>query len=142
MPISLSHVLNEWHDYQQNYFKLNWFLTIFGFVRLNDNEMGRVRHTSNLNSGLSLPIKHITMKKRWLIFLMMVMVFAVTIFKVAAQCSICTKTAQQLGEGPAKSLNTGILYLMFSPLAIMGFIGFRWWKKEKEVLASEADMIG
>ncbi|MBC7722627.1 MAG: hypothetical protein H7068_11425 [Pedobacter sp.] len=82
------------------------------------------------------------MKKRRLIFLMMVMVFAVNVFTVAAQCSICTKTAQQLGEGPAKSLNTGILYLMFSPLAIMGFIGFRWWKKEKEVMASEAGKIG
>jgi TRAP-type C4-dicarboxylate transport system permease small subunit len=54
-----------------------------------------------------------------------------------AQCSICTKTAQQLGEGPAKSLNTGILYLMFAPLAIMAYIGFRWWKREKEVLESE-----
>ncbi|MBP1652624.1 MAG: hypothetical protein H6Q26_2781, partial [Bacteroidetes bacterium] len=24
-----------------------------------------------------------------------------------AQCSLCTKTAQQLGEGPAKGLNAG-----------------------------------
>lgn len=94
-------------------------------------------HTNYLMSGLSLPRKYITMKKRRLIFLMMVLVFAVSVSTVAAQCSICTKTAQQLGEGPAKSLNMGILYLMFSPLAIMGFIGFRWWKKEKEVMASE-----
>ena len=27
----------------------------------------------------------------------------------SAQCSICTKTAQQLGEKPAKGLNSGIL---------------------------------
>ncbi len=78
------------------------------------------------------------MNKGRLIFLMMVITFAVSASNVAAQCSICTKTAQQLGEGPAKSLNTGILYLMFAPLAIMGFIGFRWWKKEKEVMASES----
>ena len=77
------------------------------------------------------------MKRWWLIFLLIVMVFAVSITNIFAQCSICTKTAQQLGEGPAKSLNTGILYLMFAPLAIMAFIGFRWWKKEKEVMASE-----
>lgn len=48
-----------------------------------------------------------------------------------AQCSICTRTAQQLGEGPAKALNKGILYLAFAPLAIFGIIGFRWWRSEK-----------
>jgi hypothetical protein len=42
-----------------------------------------------------------------------------------------------LGEEPAKSLNSGIVYLMIMPLAIMGFIGYRWWKKEKEVMADE-----
>lgn len=47
---------------------------------------------------------------------------------VLAQCSICTKTAQQLGEGPAQGMNTGILYLAFLPFAIIGFIGYRWWK--------------
>ena len=49
-----------------------------------------------------------------------------------AQCSICTKTAQQLGEKPAKALNAGILYLAFAPLAIMGYIGYRWWKVNRE----------
>lgn len=47
-----------------------------------------------------------------------------------AQCSICTKTAAQLGEEPARGLNAGILYLAFTPLAIIGFIGYRWWKNE------------
>jgi len=50
----------------------------------------------------------------------------------AAQCSICTKTAQQLGEGPASGLNTGILYLAFAPFAIVGYIGYRWWQKNKD----------
>jgi hypothetical protein len=45
-----------------------------------------------------------------------------------AQCSICTKTAQQLGHKPAKGMNSGIIYLMIAPLAIMGFVGYRWWK--------------
>lgn len=49
---------------------------------------------------------------------------------VQAQCSICTRTAQQLGEKPAKSLNAAILYLMAMPLCIMGFLGYRWWKNE------------
>ena len=49
-----------------------------------------------------------------------------------AQCSICTRTAQQLGERPAKALNRGIMYLALTPLAIGGIIGFRWWKSNKE----------
>jgi hypothetical protein len=77
------------------------------------------------------------MKKQFQLFLLTTLLVCVSVITATAQCSICTKTAQQLGEGPAKSLNTGILYLMFAPLAIMAFIGFRWWKKEKEVMASE-----
>lgn len=46
-----------------------------------------------------------------------------------AQCSICTKTAQQLGHKPAKALNAGIIYLMIAPLAIIGYVGARWWKQ-------------
>ena len=45
-----------------------------------------------------------------------------------AQCAMCTKTAMQLGEKPALGLNNAILYLMITPFAIVGFIGFRWWK--------------
>ena len=56
----------------------------------------------------------------------------------AAQCSLCTKTAQQLGEKPAQGLNSGILYLMIMPFAIVGFIGFRWWKNNKAVEEQEA----
>ncbi|MDR3715647.1 MAG: hypothetical protein P4L51_22785 [Puia sp.] len=48
--------------------------------------------------------------------------------RVSAQCSICTRTAQQLGERPAKALNGGIIYLAFTPLAILGLIGYRWWR--------------
>jgi len=52
-------------------------------------------------------------------------------FNASAQCSICTKTAQQMGEKPAKALNTGIVYLMLTPFAVIGFIGYRWWKNHK-----------
>lgn len=51
---------------------------------------------------------------------------------VLAQCSICTRTAEQLGEKPARGLNTGILYLAFTPLAIIGFISYRVWKNNRE----------
>ena len=53
-----------------------------------------------------------------------------------AQCSLCTKTAQQLGEKPAQGLNSGILYLMFMPFIIVGIIGYRWWKNNKEFEAN------
>jgi hypothetical protein len=57
--------------------------------------------------------------------------FLTSITEVKAQCSICTKTAQQLGEKPAKALNGGILYLAAAPIMILGFIGYRWWKSNQ-----------
>jgi hypothetical protein len=59
-------------------------------------------------------------------------IFFLSYQQAPAQCSICTKTAQQLGEKPAKGLNTGIIYLAFAPFIIVGFIGYRWWKNNKE----------
>lgn len=51
--------------------------------------------------------------------------------RLEAQCSICTRTAQQMGERPAKALNSGILYLAFAPLAIFGLLGYRWWQSNR-----------
>jgi hypothetical protein len=66
------------------------------------------------------------MKKCSSFFLMVILLFIYT--GAAAQCAMCTKTAQQLGEKPALGMNSGILYLMFIPFLIMGFIAYRWWK--------------
>ena len=60
----------------------------------------------------------------------MLMIFTT---EASAQCSICTKTAQQMGERPAKALNKGIIYLAFTPLLIMGYVGYRWWNSNREV---------
>lgn len=62
---------------------------------------------------------------------LLIFIFSIATLVADAQCSICTKTAQQLGDGPAAGLNHGIIYLGFVPLAIAGFIGYRWWKNEK-----------
>lgn len=64
---------------------------------------------------------------------------AVCFFQILsnAQCSICTKTASQQGEMPAKALNGGIIYLMLSPLAIATYIGYKWWQREKEFMKNE-----
>ena len=48
-----------------------------------------------------------------------------------AQCSICTKTASQLGEQPAKALNGAIIYLAIVPLALIGYIGYRWYQQNR-----------
>ncbi len=61
---------------------------------------------------------------------LLVIGLALTAPSAKAQCSVCSRTAQQLGEKPAKSLNKAIVYLLVAPFGIMGFIGFRWWKNE------------
>jgi hypothetical protein len=73
------------------------------------------------------------MKKIKLIFLLAFLLLFLSQPAVNAQCSLCTKTAQQLGEKPAQGMNSGILYLMAMPFAIVGFIGFRWWKSNNAV---------
>jgi hypothetical protein len=57
--------------------------------------------------------------------------YFLSVDSAAAQCSICTKTAQQLGEKPAKGMNSGIIYLMLTPLAIMGYLGYRWYQNQQ-----------
>jgi hypothetical protein len=74
--------------------------------------------------------------KQWR-HLLILSLFIFSFILSRAQCSVCTKTAEQLGEGPASALNNAIVYLMMTPLLIMGFVGFRWWKKEKAVNAFE-----
>ena len=66
--------------------------------------------------------------KKSILVLLLVIFLSLFFQEVQAQCSVCTRTAQQLGEKPAKGLNAGILYLAFTPLVLIGFIGFRWWR--------------
>lgn len=68
--------------------------------------------------------------KKWSVILIMMFLLLVS-EQVMAQCSICTKTAQQLGERPAKALNSGIIYLASMPLLIFGYIGYRWYKSQR-----------
>jgi hypothetical protein len=71
--------------------------------------------------------------KKWfhLFLLVLILCFLLPGF-TSAQCSICTKTAQQMGERPAKALNGGILYLAAMPFLIFSYIGYRWWKSNHE----------
>lgn len=58
---------------------------------------------------------------------------AFSLTKLNAQCSLCTKTAGQLGDNAAQGLNTAIVYLMLTPLLIMLIIGYKWWQREKRI---------
>lgn len=71
--------------------------------------------------------------KKSILVLLFTLILTLGFNKVEAQCSVCTRTAQQLGEKPAKGLNAGILYLAFTPLVLIGFIGFRWWRNNKSI---------
>jgi hypothetical protein len=55
-----------------------------------------------------------------------------TVFLAQAQCSICSKTASQLGEEAGRGLNGGILYLAAAPFLIFFYIGYRWWKNNSD----------
>lgn len=74
------------------------------------------------------------MKIRKLFFTALFAAVLLAAADASAQCSICTKTAQQLGEKPAKALNAGIVYLAATPLLIIGIIGFRWYRANRDIL--------
>lgn len=69
--------------------------------------------------------------KKWGLILAFMALLLISSGAAFSQCSICTKSAQQLGEGPAKALNAGIIYLAAMPFLIFGYIGYRWWKSQK-----------
>ena len=67
--------------------------------------------------------------KRLLAILILIVFLSFTRFDtVSAQCSICAKTTLQMGEKPARGFNTGIIYLMLTPFAVVAFVGYKWWK--------------
>ena len=73
------------------------------------------------------------MLKKFLLILFFIFSFSFLIpHSVQAQCSVCTRTAEQLGEKPAKGLNAGIIYLAFTPIVLIGVLFYNWWKREKQ----------
>lgn len=68
--------------------------------------------------------------KKWL-FALLFAVALVPVEAAAQGCSICTKTASELGEKPAKGLNKGIVYLALLPLTIIGGLTFYWIRTQR-----------
>jgi len=67
--------------------------------------------------------------KKWLLILAFFFLFLVGyVGQGNAQCSICAKTTQQMGEKPARGFNSGIIYLMLVPYIVIGVVGYKWWK--------------
>lgn len=62
----------------------------------------------------------------------LITILLVTKASMYAQCSICTKTASQMGEDAGKGFNLGTIYLAAMPFTIIGYIAFKWWKNEKQ----------
>lgn len=71
------------------------------------------------------------MKKLFVIIFLIASSFLINIKNVGAQCSICAKSVQQMGDKPAKGFNSGIIYMMLVPYVAMGVIGYKWWKHNR-----------
>jgi hypothetical protein len=72
------------------------------------------------------------MQKRVLKFSFLIISFLFASLVSSGQCSICTRTAQQLGEKPAKGLNAGIIYLGITPFLLGGYVFYRWRKSNQQ----------
>jgi len=70
--------------------------------------------------------------KQWVKILFFFTVLLLSNLCMYAQCSICSKTAVQMGEEAGRGLNGGILYLAAAPFAILGYIGYRWWRNNQD----------
>jgi hypothetical protein len=75
-------------------------------------------------------LKSVFMKKIAGLYILIVFL-GFSSLKGFSQCSICTRSVQQMGERPGKAFNAGILYLAFTPLAIGGILGYKWWKQNR-----------
>jgi hypothetical protein len=70
--------------------------------------------------------------KQWFKILLSFVVLQLGSLCIYAQCSICSKTASQMGEEAGRGLNGGILYLAAAPFLILTYIGYRWWRNNQE----------
>ena len=71
------------------------------------------------------------MKKVFIILFVTIFLSFILGYEGMAQCSICAKSVQQMGEKPARGFNSGIIYLMLVPYAVVGVIGYKWWKSNR-----------
>lgn len=69
---------------------------------------------------------------------LIVIMLLINIPDVMAQgCSICSLDAAQQGSDAAKGLNVGILYIAAIPFALIGVIGYNWYKHNGHAAGEE-----
>lgn len=67
--------------------------------------------------------------RRTVVILMLILLVSIPI---EAQCAMCRAVLEsEEGQGTAKGINDGILYLMIIPYILIGGIGFFIYKKLK-----------
>ena len=70
------------------------------------------------------------MKIQYTRIIVFILLVVVTIHSFDAQCAMCQAAAQN--SQYAKKLNTGILYLLFAPVVILGSVLLFWVKNKKK----------
>ena len=66
-----------------------------------------------------------------LITSLLILIFSLDGFAQCPMCKAAVETNLEDGGETAKGLNTGILYMFFTPYIIVGFITYLWWKNKK-----------
>jgi hypothetical protein len=77
--------------------------------------------------------------KKIIIFLVL-FTFSLITNDALAQCPMCKMTAEsnlKNGGTMGLGLNTGILYMLFTPYLIVGALVYLWWRNKKQVGESE-----
>lgn len=74
--------------------------------------------------------------KQVLKFVLPLLMILLVVFSADAQCAMCKVSAQD--SGYANKLNTGIFYLLFAPVVILGGV-LLVWIRNKDKFASNAD---
>ncbi|MBK8557654.1 MAG: hypothetical protein IPL65_18765 [Lewinellaceae bacterium] len=76
------------------------------------------------------------MNKRIVVIIAVIVVVATMLpMDLLAQCPMCRATAEtNLANGgtAGRGLNAGILYMLAMPYALVGAIGYWWWRNRKK----------
>lgn len=74
--------------------------------------------------------------KKYLIIVILILIFSTS---AEAQCAMCRAVLEsEEGQGAAKGINDGIIYLMAIPYLLIGGIGFFIYKKFNKSKKSKA----
>ena len=82
----------------------------------------------------------LVMKKAFFYFILFITLSVIAPQFSNAQCAMCQRNAEtslKAGNTTAKGLDTGILYIMMVPYALIGGIGYWWYKNYRKSQGTE-----